>query len=468
MNKFLTLLFLSLFSIPLTNFASELPDLGHPSEQILTPDEEAQMGLEFFKAIRAQVSLVSDPLINDYIQSLGQKLASNSPDQARTFNFFIINANEINAFAGPGGHIGINSGLFLAAKNESQLASVMAHEIAHVTQKHLTRAFQASEGASATAIASILAGILVSASDPTAGAAIMFGGAASGMQQQINFTRSNEYEADRVGISILDNSNLNPKGMIEFFETMQRNSFYGTENDIEYLRTHPLNTARISEASSRAFSKNQNKPDNSLDFDLAHARLLVASHNNPGELIKEYTKSTRNDQVNEYALALVYNRLQNYIQAIQILNKLVKKQPHLWYKIELAENYRKNNQRNESLNILKSLYEIYPTFKPVLFSYVNLLLEHQQTDIAIKVLKRQLYYAKNAESLELLANAYAANNNTFLAYTTRAEQYSLEGDLHLSAQQLKNALELPGIDEFTKNKLQAKIQRLKNNYNIVE
>ncbi|MCK4710983.1 MAG: M48 family metalloprotease, partial [Gammaproteobacteria bacterium] len=270
---FFKILLLFCFISPAWSLNS-LPDLGHPSEKILTPEEEKLLGKAFIRALKAQASFIDDELVTDYIRNLGQQLVSKSPEQGRDFNFFVINSNEINAFAGPNATIGINKGLILAANNESQLASVMAHEIAHVTQKHLTRAYQASSDSSLTTLAAVLAGILVSSADPTAGAALVFGGVASGMQQSINFTRSNEYEADRVGIQILDDSNINPRGMIEFFEILQSSNFFGSENDIEYLRTHPLNSARIAEATNRTSIASSTKPNDSLNFQLARERLI--------------------------------------------------------------------------------------------------------------------------------------------------------------------------------------------------
>ena len=459
------LLFLLLICITFPIVGESLPDLGHPSEQILTPEEEIQMGKAFIRALKAQASFVEDELVNDYIINLGYQLAANSPEQGREFNFFVINANNINAFAGPNATIGINKGLILAAKNESQLASVMAHEIAHVTQKHLTRAFQASESSSITTIATVLAGILVSSADPTAGAALVFGGVASGLQSQINFTRGNEYEADRIGIQILDSSNINPSGMTEFFEILQSNSFYGTENDIEYLRTHPLNTARIAEAASRTPVSSKNKPRDTLKFQLSKVKLFVADHDNPTELLKDYNPKTAG-AVMKYAKALVELRINAPSKAINTFNALIKSQDHLWFQLGLAEAYLQNKQYKESLSLYKELQDIYPDYLPVIHAYANALIKTNNFDKSINILEKQMIADKNSITYDLLAQSYSAKKELLKAYTIRAERYANDGFYEYAIQQLTNAIRLPGISTETIRRLHAKIQIYKNEYKI--
>ncbi|MEW8047078.1 MAG: M48 family metalloprotease, partial [Candidatus Thiodiazotropha sp.] len=182
----------------------QLPELGSPSDQYLTPGDEARLGREFMRSVRKTGKVLDDPLITEYIQQLGDKLLKQSEAVGQKFTFFVIEKPEINAFAGPGGYIGIYSGLILATQSESELASVIAHEIAHVTQKHLLRAFDAANRMSGKTAALLLASILVGvAGSPDAGLAMATGVQAGAIQEQINFTRSNEEEADTVGIQIL-------------------------------------------------------------------------------------------------------------------------------------------------------------------------------------------------------------------------------------------------------------------------
>ena len=260
---------------PLSGFA-DLPSLGDPTQKELSPYEEYLMGKNFYKAVKASVPFIEDLTVNDYVSSLGQKLVSQSAQPDKQFNFFILKINSINAFAGPDAQIGIHSGLFLAAENESQLAGVLAHEVSHVTQRHLARAMTESNASPAAIFATVLAGILLSTQSPQAGAAVLYGGTAALMQSQINFTRHNEYEADRIGVSVLRDAGINPVGMAEFFETLLNQSDSNNEiAQMEYLRTHPLNSARVAEAKHRIIDSDKSLPNDSLNFQLSKARIIV-------------------------------------------------------------------------------------------------------------------------------------------------------------------------------------------------
>ncbi|MDH5712282.1 MAG: M48 family metalloprotease, partial [Gammaproteobacteria bacterium] len=255
-----------------TAVRADLPTLGDPTLDSFSSKEEQQLGLGFYRSLRANLPFVDDLQINYYLNSIGKRLASHSDAAGDEFHFFIIKAPTINAFAGPAAYIGIHTALILEAKNESQLASVLAHEIAHVSQRHLARAFDNSGNATALTIAALLAAILVGSQDSQAGQAIFMSGIAGSQQSSINFTRSNEYEADRVGIGILANTGINPQGMVDFFEILLDKS---PEGGIEYLRTHPLSSNRVSEAKNRLDKKSLALPADTLDFQFTKARLAV-------------------------------------------------------------------------------------------------------------------------------------------------------------------------------------------------
>ncbi|MDH5423708.1 MAG: M48 family metalloprotease [Gammaproteobacteria bacterium] len=424
------------------------------------------MGRAFINALKAQGALLDDELVNDYLQNLGQRLAINSPEQNREFSFFIINANDINAFAGPNATIGINKGLILAAKNESQLASVIAHEIAHVTQKHLTRAFQANNDTNLVTLATVLAAILVSSSDPTASAALMMGGVAGGMQQQINFTRSNENEADRVGLQILSKSNLNPAGMVEFFEILQSSTFFGSESDIEYLRTHPLNSTRIAEAASRTPKVSWSTPNDSLLFQLARARLAIANSDNPTELQKNFLPEKNEKPAKTYARALLYMRLNKTGLAITTLEALVKKHDHLWYELSLAYAYLQNKNQIGALSIYKGLSDIYPGYLPVIHEYARALIQFGKYGACTQLLEKQLTETYNSNTYKLLAQSYSGQKQLLNAYITNAKLYAHEGLYELAIQQINSALQLPDIKPEATARLEATIEIYKKNYKI--
>ncbi|MDP2903891.1 MAG: M48 family metalloprotease, partial [Methylovulum sp.] len=189
----------------------ELPDMGDSSGTLITPEEEKEFGEAFFRSLHSQITINQDAEIQQYIQTLGQKLAANSDAPSHPFHFFVVLENDINAFAGPGGYIGVNSGLMLMTEAESELASVIAHEIGHVTQRHLFRAAEAAGRLSVPMMAATLAAILLGTQSAAMGQAAIMAIQAGSVQFQINFTRENEEEADRVGMQTLASSQFDPR-----------------------------------------------------------------------------------------------------------------------------------------------------------------------------------------------------------------------------------------------------------------
>jgi len=259
---------------------SDLPDIGGVSNAYLSLADEQRLGDEFMRSIRGSMKLIDDNLAVDYVQRIGNRLVRHAPTGGRSFDFFIPDDPSINAFAGPGGHIGINSGLIQMADSESELAAVMAHEIAHVTQRHLARAFEQASHMNLPLAAAIVTSIILGSRDGQAGVAALAATAAGSAQTQINFTRANEQEADRVGIEILAKSGYDPRSMPEFFQRLQQATRIMDSQDFEFLRTHPVTTSRIADSMGRAeqFPKVE---ASSSDFLLIQAGVRVASRNDP-------------------------------------------------------------------------------------------------------------------------------------------------------------------------------------------
>jgi predicted Zn-dependent protease len=229
-----------------------LPEIGDPAGAVISPYEESELGEAFYRSLRQQGQIIDDPEISEYIDYLGNRLASNSDQPGPGFTFFVVDDPTINAFAAPGGYIGVHKGLILADKSEGELAAVLAHEIAHVTQRHMARRFQTTKNMAIPYAVTILSAILLGTQDPQLGQAALVAGLATQAQRQINFTRANEAEADRVGIGVLARSGYDPRNMAVTFQRLQESGrFYG-EGPPEYLRTHPVYATRISDALSRA------------------------------------------------------------------------------------------------------------------------------------------------------------------------------------------------------------------------
>src|SRR3982751_2700268 len=263
---------------------NDLPDIGSPASSSLSLEDEHHIGLQVVRQLRDEGQIIEDPEATEYLQALGSRIVAQATgDSAQTFSFFFVQDNTINAFALPGGFIGVNYGLVLATRNESQLAGVLAHEIAHVTQRHIARRVRAQGRQSIATMAGILAAILIGAatgsSDATMAGVTMAQGAA--MQQQINFTRANETEADRVGMGFLAAAGFDPYGMPDFFETIGRRS--GLEGSSqnrnalpEILQSHPVTSNRIAESRGRAAQyKDVHPTAESVSYALTRERLRV-------------------------------------------------------------------------------------------------------------------------------------------------------------------------------------------------
>ncbi|MDH5650141.1 MAG: M48 family metalloprotease, partial [Gammaproteobacteria bacterium] len=232
---------------------SNLPDLGDESGALISPLEERRLGEDFMRQARHQLQFIDDPELVDYLQSLGNKLVAQSENTQQPFRFFLVNNPSINAFAVPGGFITVHTGLVLAAETESELSAVLAHEIAHITQRHIPRMFAAQKRTAAPAMAALLAAILMLEAGHTEGgeAAIALS-TASMVQSQINFTRAHEEEADRVGTQIMADAGHDPRAMAAMFKRMQSWGRLYETNLPEFLRTHPLTGRRIAESENRA------------------------------------------------------------------------------------------------------------------------------------------------------------------------------------------------------------------------
>ncbi|MFZ2540413.1 MAG: M48 family metalloprotease, partial [Gallionella sp.] len=238
------------------NAVSEgLPDLGDISQTVLTPLQERQIGQQSMLQILASQQFLDDAEINDYLNQLGYKLVENSTEPTLGFEFFAINDYSINAFAMPGGYIGVNSGLLLTTQSESELASVLSHEIAHVTQHHLARMIAGQQGDSLATMAALAIAILAARTNPQATEAVIVGVQARAIQKQLNFTRAHEQEADRIGLEILQKSNFNSHAMPEFLGRLQRGTRLLESNAPTYLRTHPITSDRVADIENRVHNQ---------------------------------------------------------------------------------------------------------------------------------------------------------------------------------------------------------------------
>lgn len=399
------LLLATMLATTAVNAQQNLPDMGEPADNALSPIEERQLGAAFMRQIRASLPLIRDVQLEEYMQSLGMRLAlASGKTGGRDFSFFIIDDDQINAFAIPGGYVGVNVGLIHAMGEEEHLAGVIAHEVAHVTQRHHARAFATGNRASLTAAAAVLAAIVIGQASPQAGQAALAAGLAATQQSAINFTRSNEIEADRIGIEILASADYDAAAMAESFSILRRkNSLNTSAGALEYLRTHPLDNNRIAEAADRASVQPPRQRVEQTDFQLFKARLSVLTSNDAGQL-ERTTKSRYKRQPNAgnaYALALLHlraNRLDSAKSALDTLDKLAPAHPmvELLHTDLLEATGKEQNSRNR----LTALSELYPDRYSIVEKRSDQLVRVRRLSEAMTVTNR---YIRNADSPNPLA-----------------------------------------------------------------
>ena len=311
----------------------ELPDFGDSSGAIISPAQERKLGENFVRQLRKLAPLVTDPEVEDYIQQLGRSLSDHT-DYHNEFEFFVIDSNVVNAFAVPGGFVAFHTGLILRTENESELASVMGHEIVHVTQRHGARGIEAGRRMNMPAMAAMFAAIALTAIDPEAGAAAIMATQAAAQQFQINFTRSNEKEADALGIRLVAAAGYDTRKMADFFEKMQRASRFTDPGLIpEYLRTHPITVNRIAEARGRA---ERIRPsvirEDSYQYHLVKAKLEVRAQFDPAEAVSIFEYKLKNKdyvhrEVARYGYALALSEAGHFKKAQSEISDLIQDYP---------------------------------------------------------------------------------------------------------------------------------------------
>ena len=449
---------------------SQLPELGSESSIIMTPAQERRLGKAFLRSVKAREQMHNEPFIREYVETLGKTLASSADNpNNKSFNFFILDNPLINAFAGPDGHIGIYSGLILTSQTESELAAVVAHEIAHVTQNHLMRAFHQASELSLPSAAVLLAAVVIGATvGGDAALATAMGGQAALIQSQINFTRSNEKEADRIGIQTLFDSEFEPHAMPVFFERMGRaNQTYSSEIP-EFLRTHPVTTNRIADSMARAEQHPYRQHQDSIGYALVKAYLKQQQFANGKESLTYFQTNLnegryRNKQAQQFGLFLAQIRLHQLDEAKQTIDELLKENPlqpvYLLYKARLLDKLK---QRKQAIQLLEDSLLILPGNYPISMQLAELYNTNGQHEAAIALLKNQLEYRPEDDQIyKIIARAYGDNKDKLQAHSYQADFLYLTGQLEPAIQQLEIALMQPGADFYTSSKLEARLASLK-------
>ena len=440
-----SLLILSLTTNSLA--ATELPDLGEVSKQYFSDLDEQQISRTIMRDIYADPLYLDDPDTEAYLEQLGYRLVSVSSRNQRDFNFFVIQDPSINAFALPGGNIGVHTGLVLNAQNESELASVLGHEIAHVTQDHIARMVAAQSQGYWPTLAALGLALLASRSNPNVANAAIASTQAFSIQNQLNYTREYEREADRIGYETLTKAGFDPRSMPSFFTKLQRtNRLYDTSAPA-YLRTHPLTSERIADMEARVASTPYLQIADSLDFHLIRARLR-AREGTAQEAIKTFQAQLQDKRYSQvaaahYGLALALLRARNYASAENEVQKLVAqpktRSPMIATLAGRVAQEAGNHER--ALERYRAGSAAYPSYRPLLYGYAESLLKANRARESASLLTSQLsIWPRDVRLWRLSGQAYTQLGQRLQSHRAVAEYFALSGNLTAAIEQINLAI----------------------------
>jgi predicted Zn-dependent protease len=449
----------------------DLPDLGSPATAAVSLEEEFQVGQAWARQMRAQGLVLEDPEVTDYIQQLGHSLSSHAEEGQHQFNYAVVRDPNINAFAMPGGFIMINSGLFLVTTNENELAGVLAHETAHVTQRHLVRGMidQTHTGLLATAamLAAIVLGATAGRGDPSVMEGAILGAQSAAIQHQINYTRTQEFEADRIGIGTMAAAGYDPLGMATMFSELERNRPSPDRvKAIEFLIDHPLSAERVAEARNRAEQIGRIRHEDTLSYLLMRERLrsLVG---NPEVAREYYANLAKNsgglDLEQRYGKAVADIAARKPALAIPDLQALLLEYPRVTqFYGALGQAYLANGQLKESQAVLEKGLALFPRNAPVTIRLAETLMragDNKRAQLILDDLFNQVEPTPN--QAKLIAKAANDAGNVADSYYYMADFYLMNGDLLQASNQLALALGVPDLNPIQRARISAMLEEVR-------
>lgn len=434
-----------------------LPTLGGASGHYISAVKESDTGLRILRTLRARGSLIENPEVTVWIRSLGNKLASRAPHSATPLHFAVAKDLSVNAFATLGGVVVVNAGLILRSESESELAAVMAHEIAHVTQRHIQRMIAEAEKNKFATGAALVVGALAASKDSQAGAAILNATLATSAHKQLSFGRSAESEADRVGLRILASAGFNPKAMPSFLQKLEQFGNSNTADIREFLQKHPLSVKRVADTTTRAsrYGPYKGRENISYLYMREKVRSLTAANFSAPQ--------SNNAKINNYAKALRLNKRGAFAQAIQASK--IKTTRNISEAVLLAELFNKQRQHQQAINLLNPLMRIFPGNEALSAPLSQALVSSGNVQRAWKVLKDvNVSEQTSLEIFEIKQEVARLMGNTSAAYRAVAERSIRTGRYKAAELQLQQAIRLPGS-----NLLELKeMQQLLNDINRIK
>lgn len=415
---------------------------------VFSADELHELEKQLTIQINQSEKIIRDPLTNEYLQHIAENLLQTNHTKHQKFRFFLVNDSQLNAFAGAGGLIGVNSGLILFSASESEVAAILAHEIAHVQQKHFMRTLQYAKQQNIPLLASSLAALALGIINPALGSGALAASLSEINENSLSFQRNHELEADRIGIKILHDANYDPENMANVFNRfLEQHRYSSMRNTSVLLQTHPLDEQRIADAKNRSaqYSK-KNYRSHSSSYSLFRERIRILSNANIFELLHYYrAQLTQPNQPPAiyygYALALI--QANQHDKALLTLQKLLLQKPdEIFYQLALAEVYLAKKQSQSALTLLRDAYQKTPKQHAIATQYADLLLTTENLDEAINIMTEMLHHHPHSDILwNKLARAQAAHNQMAEAYFSQARAALLLQQFDLVKQYLQQGLQ---------------------------
>ncbi len=454
-------------NLPSPNIDNDLPDLGDIAQTVLTPQDEQRIGEQILREVAVSDEVLQDVEVTDYLQAIGQKLAESSPDKRQTFHFFVVRDNSINAFAMPGGVIGMHTGLILASNSESEMASVLGHEIGHVTQRHLARMLASQKYDTFKNIAGIALALLVSRSNPELASGALTTATASSVARQLDYSREHEREADRVGLTILDAAGFDTRAMPAFFATLQRGNRFVEGTAPSFLRTHPLTVERIADMSNRVDSMPYKQVTDSVEFGLVKAKLR-ANNGMAQAAIEQFQLNIRerrfaNEAAEHYGLAVAMLRKNDLTGAdVQIQWLRTHAPRHAFFenlaaKIEVARNH----PQAAAAQYAKAL-SLFPEHRALIYGYAEHFLAIRQPDKALELIaEKQALYPADAYFYEIMAKAHTAKGKDLLRFQAQGEAYYRQYNLTKAIEQFDLAAKASDGNFYEQSIVESRLKELR-------
>lgn len=454
----------------------KIPNLGDASTSLFSAEYEYQLGRAWLRIFRSQADTSRDPLLFDYLETLIFDLVTHSELQDRRIELVVVDNPTINAFAVPGGVIGIHTGLLMHAQTEDELATVIAHEIAHLSQRHFSRRLEFAKSRQPLTLAAMLAGfVLMATAGSSAGMAALTAAQAAAQDSALRYSRSNEAEADRVGMQTMVAAGRDPHAAAKMFERMLQASRFATGNRVpEFLRTHPLSENRIADTRNRARQYPKKIRPAKIDYQLMRARVLNQLSDSPVESIELFTKelsgNPKSSTASRYGLVLAMTDAGRTDEAALELDSLWAKQPdRLEYIIADAKIKMARGDAEKAALAIEAALELRPKNHALTVTYAEALMQSQQSHIAEEVLLAHSRERPNDPYVwYLLAETQGLSGNIVGLHQARAEYFILNGVLDQAEKQLRYALELVNNDYTTSAKINQRLRDVADMRELLE